>query len=99
MGGTSERNRYLQKLFPEGIGPYEQEKVVMRIRRHFPEVSREDLYKMNPGQLVIYLKAVWEAESNIANVNTFPAGLQGKNPIDRILAGPDNQRLTDEDLA
>lgn len=64
---TQERNAWLKRLFPEGIGPYEQEKVVARIRRHFPEVSRQDLYKMNPGQLTVYLKQVFNAEREKAS--------------------------------
>jgi len=47
---TAERDCLIKRLFPEGIGPYEQEKVVARIRRHFPEVTRSEIYKMNPGQ-------------------------------------------------
>lgn len=59
---TAERDSLILKLFPEGIGPYEQEKVVERIRRHCSEVSRDELLKMNPAQLAVYLQRVWELE-------------------------------------
>ena len=55
---TADRNRHISQLFPEGIGPGEAEKIVLRIRRHFPEVSRAELRSMNPGDLDAYLEAV-----------------------------------------
>jgi len=53
---TAERDQYLSQLFPEGIDICEEEKVVMTIRQHFPEVSREAIYSMNPGQIGVYVK-------------------------------------------
>ena len=52
---TSERDQYLDLLFPEGIDIGEEEKVVLIIRQHFPEVSRDEIYSMNPGQIGVYL--------------------------------------------
>ena len=57
-----ERDILLSELFPEGVGPYEQERVVERIRRHFPEVPRDEIYGMNPAQLAVYLRRVLEVE-------------------------------------
>jgi len=59
---TQERNALLQAMFPEGIHPLDREKVVARIRKHFPEVPRADIYRMNPGDLLYYLKETWRAE-------------------------------------
>jgi len=57
-----ERNAYLRRLFPGEIAPYEQDQVLARIRRHFPEISREDIDKMDAAEMVVYLKQMWEAE-------------------------------------
>ena len=61
---TADRNRHINQLFPDGIGPCEEEKVVARIRQHYPDlVSRAELRSMNPGDLDVYLQMVIEAES------------------------------------
>ena len=62
FGRTKERNALLLALFPEGIGMLDQEKVAARIRKHFPEVPRRDIYAMNPAQLAHYLREVLKAE-------------------------------------
>jgi len=62
---THQKNALLGEMFPEGIGPLDREKVVARIRKHFPEVPRGDIYKMNPGQLLYYLREVYKADKAV----------------------------------
>lgn len=57
-----ERNAYLRRLFPGAIPHREQTQVLGRIRRHFPEMTRDAFDKMSPREMVIYLKQAWEAE-------------------------------------
>ena len=59
---VAERDELIGKLFPEGIGPYDVEKVVVRICEHFPQLDRKEIRQMNPGDLAAYLERVVEKE-------------------------------------
>lgn len=60
---TAERDRWLKALFPEGIGRYDKDKVVVRIMQAFPSLTRNEILHMNPGELGPWLEAV--ADENL----------------------------------
>ncbi len=65
-----DRNAYLRRLFPDDAVPCKQERVAARIQRHFPEVTLEDVNRMDSGEMLVYLKRVWETEQATSGAAT-----------------------------
>jgi hypothetical protein len=84
-----ECSNLLRKLFPGDLRVLEWERVVARIRQHCPEVPREDIPKMRPEQLVVYLERVWKAENA-----TPPLSGNEMEKDDDATAAKDNNKAT-----
>ena len=70
----------LEKGIAEGVSPLGQEQVVALIREHFPEIPRQELREMNPGDLAVYLQKVRNREELAPPQEEPPVGPEKKPP-------------------